>query len=149
MKDNFKLRGEVVFTLTDELGNVKQTEKANMIMNVGKAFITDRMVGTASAVMSHIGVGTGVTAAANTQTTLITEIGTRATVTATRTTSAVTNDAVQYVATFAAGNATGALTEAGIFNASTVGTMLARTVFSAINKGANDTLTITWTVVVA
>lgn len=46
--------------------------------------------------------------------------------------------------TFAAGNGEGAITESGLFNASTVGTMLARVVFSAINKGALDSLQITW-----
>jgi hypothetical protein len=53
------------------------------------------------------------------------------------------------VATFGAGVATGAITEAGVFNALTAGTMLCRTVFSVINKGALDTLVITWKVTVA
>ena len=69
-------------------------------------------------------------------------------------TTTVTNDAVEYKATFAANVATGALNEAGIFNATTAGTMMCRTVFGGssagvINKGANDTLTITWRVTVA
>ncbi len=51
-----------------------------------------------------------------------------------------------YVATFSAGEGTGAVTEAGIFNASTSGTMLCRTVFSVVNKAAGDTLQVTWTV---
>ena len=58
-------------------------------------------------------------------------------------------DAYQaYVATFPAGTGTGAITEAGILNASSSGTLLCRTVFSVINKGAADTLGITWTVTV-
>ena len=44
---------------------------------------------------------------------------------------------------------TGAITEAGIFNASSSGTMLCRTVFSVVNKGASDSMTITWTVTVS
>jgi hypothetical protein len=55
---------------------------------------------------------------------------------------------VAYVATFPAGTGTGAVTEAGLFNASSAGTLLCRTVFSVINKGAADTLGITWTVTV-
>ena len=39
-----------------------------------------------------------------------------------------------------------ALTEAGIFNASSAGTLLCRTVFSVVTKGASDAMTITWTV---
>ena len=48
-----------------------------------------------------------------------------------------------------AGEGTGALTEAGIFNASSSGTMLCRTEFSVVNKGASDSMTITWTVTVS
>ena len=64
-------------------------------------------------------------------------------------TTSVTNDSIQYVATFPAGTATAGLQEAGIFNASSAGTMLCRTVFAVINKGALDTLTITWKITVA
>jgi hypothetical protein len=53
---------------------------------------------------------------------------------------------IVYVGTWAAGDGTGAITEAGIFNASSAGDMLARTVFSVITKDANDTLSITWTI---
>ena len=56
---------------------------------------------------------------------------------------------VTYVGNWAAGDGTNAaITEAGIFNAASTGTMLARAVFSAINKGASDTLAITWTLTV-
>jgi hypothetical protein len=67
----------------------------------------------------------------------------------TQVTTTVTGDAIQYVATFPAGSGTAALTEAGIFNAASVGTMMARTVFAVINKGALDTLTITWKITIA
>lgn len=43
---------------------------------------------------------------------------------------------------------TSAITKAGIFNTASSGTLLCRTVFAAINKGANDTLAITWTVTI-
>jgi hypothetical protein len=88
-------------------------------------------------------VGTGAVAPAAANTTLGTEIGTRSTVTATQAGATIT-----YSATFAAGNGTGAITEAGIFNAGTAGTMMCRTTFSAINKGASDTIQITWTVTI-
>ena len=54
-----------------------------------------------------------------------------------------------YTATFAAGTGTGAVTEAGILNASSSGDLLCRTVFSVVNKGASDSMTITWTVTVS
>jgi hypothetical protein len=90
-------------------------------------------------------VGTGTTAAAVGDTTLQTAVASSR---VTLTSATVTTNNVAYVATFPAGTGTGALTEAGIFNASSSGTMLCRTVFSVINKGAADTLGITWTVTV-
>jgi hypothetical protein len=49
------------------------------------------------------------------------------------------------VANWTAGAATGSWSEAGVFSAITAGTMMSRAVFTTINKGASDTLQITWT----
>ena len=87
--------------------------------------------------MSHIGVGTGTTASATGNTALVTEIARKA-ATFSHTTGTKT---FQFEATFNAGEATGAITEAGVFNASTSGTLFDRVVFAVINKGADDTLT--------
>lgn len=46
--------------------------------------------------------------------------------------------------TFGAGVGEGAITESGLLNHVTAGTLLARVTFSAINKGALDSLQITW-----
>ena len=61
-------------------------------------------------------------------------------------TDVVNANVLTYVCTFEAGDATGAVTEAGIFNAASGGDMLCRTVFSAVNKAASDSLAITWVV---
>ncbi len=131
----------------DSAGNAVELSEAgwnaNLVVTAGKNFIASRMEGTSSNVMSHMGIGTGTTAAAVGDTALETQAG-RVSLTSTT----VTTNSVAYVATFPAGTGTGAITEAGIFNASTGGTMLCRTVFSVINKGAADTLGITWTVTV-
>ena len=37
----------------------------------------------------------------------------------------------------------------GIFNDDETGTMLCRTVFAVVNKAANDTLSVTWTVTIS
>ena len=84
-------------------------------------------------------------AAAAGDTALGSQLGSRKALTSTT----VTDNAVEYVATFAAGEGTGAVHEAGVFNASSSGTMLCRTVFDVINKGASDSMTITWTVTVS
>ncbi len=53
-----------------------------------------------------------------------------------------------YVTTFGAGVSIGSLTEAGLFNALTGGTMLCRTVYATVTKGASDTVVLTWTVTI-
>ena len=94
--------------------------------------------------MSHMAIGSGSTAAAAGNSALGSELG-RVALTSTTVSGAV----VTYVATFAAGTGTGAVTEAGILNASSSGDLLCRTVFSVVNKGASDSMTITWTVTVS
>jgi hypothetical protein len=144
--DAIKMTGNLKLVLTDEHGNVKQEEEVkNLVVTVGKGFIASRMKDATATAMTHMEVGTGTTAAAVGDTALQTAVASsRVTLTSTT----VTTNNVAYVATFPAGTGTGALTEAGIFNASSAGTMLCRTVFSVINKGAADTLGITWTVTV-
>lgn len=149
INDKVKAKGSLVLTLTDVNGNVKTQEEKNLVVDVGLAFMASRMKDTTAAVMSHIAVGTSSTAAADAQTTLVAEAARVALTSSTIVTTTTTNDSIQYLATFGAGVGTGALTEAGILNAASAGTMLARTVFAVINKGASDTLTVTWTVTVA
>ena len=144
--DAIKMTGNLKLVLTDEHGNIKQEEEVkNLVVTVGKNYIASRMKDATATAMTHMEVGTGTTAAAVGDTTLQTAVASsRVTLTSTT----VTTNSVAYVATFPAGTGTGALTEAGIFNAASAGTLLCRTVFSVINKGAADTLGITWTVTV-
>tara|TARA_Y100000296_G_scaffold28906_1_gene33709 strand:+ start:13 stop:435 length:423 start_codon:yes stop_codon:yes gene_type:complete len=137
--DDLKLTGALTIALNDVI--VQETE--NLVVTAGKNWVADRM-NDANAVMSHMAVGTGTTEALVAQTTLVTENDRNA-----LTSTTVTDNAVAYVATWAAGDATAAITEAGIFDAATGGDMLARTVFSVVNKGAADSMTITWTVTVS
>jgi len=137
--DDLKLTGALTIALNDEI--VQETE--NLVVTAGKNWVADRM-NNANAVMSHMAVGTGTTAAAAGNTALVTETDRNA-----LTSTTVTNNAVAYVATWAAGDATAALTEAGLFDAASSGDMLARTVFSVVNKGAADSMTITWTITVS
>ena len=142
INDTIKVTGELKVTLTKPDGNVHETVIPNIVVTDGKEYIADRMKNN-STVMSHMAIGTGSTAAAAGDAALGNEAGRVA-----LTSTTVTSNAVAYVATFAAGTGTGAITEAGILNASSSGTLLCRTVFSVINKGAADTLGITWTVTV-
>lgn len=152
INETLEAKGKVHIVVRDENGVVKEERNIdNLIVSVGKAFIASRMIGTSSSVMSHMEIGQSSTAAAAGQTALQSAFGTPARVSlsgSTQTTVTVTNDSVLYTATFPSGTGTGSVQEAGIFNASSSGTMLCRTVFSAINKGASDSMTINWTVTI-
>ncbi len=82
------------------------------------------------------GCGTGTTAEANTQTALVTEVGSRATGTQIE---GATSDIYKSVGTVTPGG-TYAITEHGLFSAATTGTMMDRSVFSAINVVAADSI---------
>lgn len=140
MNEQIKMTGKLTIAMNGKV--IREID--NLVVTVGKNFVASRMVGVSSNVMSHMAVGTGGTAAAAGDTTLVTEVARVAITSGTSSTNVVT-----YVATFPAGTGTGALVEAGMLNAASVGTLLCRTVFSVINKGASDSMTITWTVTVS
>ena len=141
--ENLKLSGQIAIVLKDKDGNVKEerTEK-NLVVTTGLNYIASRMKDASATAMTHMALGSGTTAAAAGQTDLVTLLGAREALDSTT----VTTNSVAYVSSFEAGDATGAVTEAGIFNASTSGTMLCRVVFSVVNKAADDTMTVTWTI---
>jgi len=146
-KETMKATGKVNVALYDQQGNLKQTQTINnLVVDDGLDYIASRMKDTSETAMSHMEVGTGTTSPVAGDSTLETAIaGSRVSLTSTT----VTSNAIEYVGDFPAGTGTGAVTEAGVFNDSSAGTLLCRTVFSVVNKGADDTLKITWTVTVS
>jgi len=139
INDNLALTGALTIAVND----VVVQETNNLVVTAGKEWVADRM-NDVNAVMSHMALGTGTTAAAAGDTTLGTEIDRNA-----LTSTTVLTNTIAYACTWAAGDGTGAITEAGIFDAVTAGDMLARTVFSVVNKGAADSITITWTITIS
>lgn len=139
--------GRVKLQLIGPDGKIKEEQVVkNLVVDAGLDYIASRIEGTSDAVMSHMEVGTDNTAPAAGDTTLGTAIaGSRVTLTSTT----VTSNAVEYIGDFPAGTGTGAIVEAGIFNDASTGSLLCRTIFSVVNKGADDTLKITWTVTVS
>ena len=140
INDGLKLTGKLKIALNGETVQ----EVNNLVVTDGKEYVASRMKDATATAMSHMAIGSGSTAAAAGDSSLGTELG-RVALTSTAVSAAV----VTYTATFGAGTGTGAVTEAGILNASSGGTMLCRTVFSVVNKGASDSMTITWTVTVS
>lgn len=146
INENLKLSGQLNIVLKDKAGNVKdQREVKNLVVNSGLAYIASRMKDTTKSAMSHMALGSGTTAAAASQTDLVSILGSREALDST-TISGSNNEKIVYVSAFEAGDATGAVTEAGIFNAASSGDMLCRTVFNVVNKAADDTMSVTWTI---
>ena len=144
-QDQLKASGALRVVLTGPDGVVKEEhEFKNLVVTVGKNFVASRMVGVASNVMSHMAIGSDSTTPAAANTTLGTELGRVALAS-----SVATGNVVTYTATFPAGTGTGAVVEAGIFNAGTAGVMLCRTTFAVVNKGADDAMSVTWTVTIS
>ena len=142
--ENIKATGELEIVVRDAAGHVKERHVVNnLVVTAGRNFIASRMVGTPAA-MSHMSLGAGATAAALGDTALGSELGRVA-----LTSAASAANVVTYVANFPAGTATGAITEAGVFNAGSSGTLLCRTVFPVVNKGANDAVGITWNITIS
>jgi hypothetical protein len=143
-KDFLSATGKLSIVVNDNAGNLKQElNVTNLVVDTGLDYIASRMKDTSATAMSHMAIGSGTTDPAPADTALQTSLGRVA-----LTSTTVTGNSVEYVATFGAGTGTGAVTEAGIFNASSGGTMLCRTEFAVINKAAGDSMTITWTVTV-
>ena len=142
VNEQLEMKGHLKIELNGEV--VRDID--NLVVTAGKGFVASRMIGTSAGVMTHMAVGTGTTDPAAGDTALETQVGSRKAYT---TSASVSGAVVTYVCAFSAGEGTGALTEAGIFNASSSGTMLCRTEFSVVNKGASDSMTITWTVTVS
>jgi hypothetical protein len=140
------IRGEVKIYLWDEHGNLKDFRHIhNIVPTVGLNHIADQLSSSpGESAMSHMAVGTGTQALVAGITALNSELD-RNTLTS-RTDSAAV---VTYVGTWAAGDGTGAWTEAGIFNAASEGTILCYVTYDVINKGANDSVVITWTLTFA
>jgi hypothetical protein len=140
LKDGLKLTGKLSIAINNKIVR----EVPNLVVTDGKEYVASRMKDTTADAMSHMAIGTGSTAASASNAALGAEAG-RVSLASTT----VTANEVEYVATFAAGTGTGAITEAGILNAGSAGDLLCRTVFSVVNKGASDSMTITWTVTVS
>lgn len=152
--DNLRPRGVFSLVVRDSLGKIKDARIShNLVTNVGFAGIASRINGSgAEAAATYLAVGTGITAAAATDTALGTELAvsglSRVNATASRTTITITNDAATLITTFTV-TGTAAVTEAGVLNAASAGVLFARSVFTAVNVISGDSLQLTYKIKVA
>lgn len=131
------IKGQLRIYKNDEL----VYEGNNLVVLAGRTFAAIRLVGTAQGIMSHMAVGSDNTSPASGDTTLGTELGRVALSSLDR-----TDNTLSHSATFGAGVATGTLREAGIFNDASAGSMLARSTFPELTKGAGDTISFVWNI---
>lgn len=140
LNDSLKMIGHLAIAINNEVVQ----EVPNLVVTAGKGYVASRMKDTSLGAMSHMAIGTNSTAAAAGNTALGGEVDRNS-----LTSTAVSGATVTYIATFGAGEGTGAITEAALLNAASSGTMLCRTVFAVVNKGSQDSMTITWSVTVS
>ena len=141
--DNLEITGALQISLNNEI--VHQCD--NLVVTAGKNWVAGRFKdGSIPDEMSHMAIGSADTAAAAGNTALATELSRIALTTDGGT---VSTNTVQYDASWTSATGAFAIKEAGIFNAASSGTMLARTVFAVINKGTDDTVSISWTITVS
>lgn len=143
MRSLIKMRGSL-HVATYGPGGALKSERyiRNMVIQVGKNWVADRMIQGSAPVMSHMALGDGVTPPNLGDTALQHELGRQPF----DLTPARVDNVITFRSTFPAGVATGALTEAGLFNAAGGGTLLARSTFPVVTKGASDNTVITWAV---
>ena len=143
INDDLKLRGDVAIVLKDKDGKVKESREINnLVVSAGLTYICSRMADASAGVMSHMALGSGTTAVAAGDTDLESILGSREALDSTTASS----NTITYISSFESGEGTGAVTEAGIFNAVTAGTMLCHVIFPVVNKQADDTMSVTWTI---
>ncbi len=117
----------------------------NTIVTTGKSAMSGLLLSDVSeTAFDYIAIGTGTTSVAAGNTALETE-SMRVAGTGTQTTTTTTNDTAHLESTFNI-TSTLAITESGMLNASTSGTLLNRTTFSAINVENGDELIIKWSI---
>ncbi len=136
-----QLKGKFQIACLRDNEVVAEREIENTIMNAGKAEVTSLMLTDVGGVaFDYLAVGTSATAPNATQTALVAEMY-RAASTGSQQTTTTTNDTARLTTSISM-TASNTIQEAGIFNSSSAGDMLARTTFSGISVNNGDTLNI-------
>ena len=118
---------------------------ATLLVNTGKAIVTNYLNGGGATQPKYIGWGTGAGTTAATDTTLFTEVLPRVSGTTSQVTTSTTNDTFQVVGTQTAGTSE-TITNAGLFDASTSGNLFVKGDFSGIPLNNGDSIQFTFKV---
>jgi hypothetical protein len=150
MKESIQIKGRLK---VDTFINGVFTEgewRDNVITTNGKnAIATFLNGGSAATLVSHMGFGTSSTAVAAADTALGAELSGNGYARVAVTKSNPSANVAQYVATLTGITAATTVQEAGLFNASTAGTLFAHQLTGAVSlQTAQDSLQITWQVTI-
>jgi hypothetical protein len=115
---------------------------ATLLVNTGKAVVTNYLNGGAATQPKYVAWGTGAGTTAATDTTLFTETGSRVSGTTTQQTTSTTNDTFQVVGTLTAGSSL-TITNAGTFDASSSGNLFVKGDFTGVPLNSGDSIQFT------
>ena len=136
--------GNMYLQLFDTEGRLKDERLIrNTVTELMDAQVADRMSDQGDAAIGYMAVGTGLGQGAA-STGLAVSLDRNALDSTTQGAGGADNDVV-YVASWAAGDGTGAITDAGILTGDNDTSLQYYGDFDVINKGAADSLVITWT----
>ncbi|AIC14278.1 phage tail fiber protein [Nitrososphaera viennensis] len=148
--DGLTPHGYVVVSVTRDGQEIYHSEDHNLITNAGKDFIAQQIgasTGLASEGAHYIALTTDGTAPAATDTTLASEITSGGLARASGTYAHTSGTNTFTVSnTFTASATHTNVQKAGLFTASSGGTMMAENTFTAVSLASGDQLTITWTI---
>lgn len=144
INERYNFSGEVTMTVYDSMGNVKSVETtSNIVVDTGLALGVQLLGATTGGDrLSHIAIGTNDTEPTATDTSLGDEID-RESASFSIETKDVNDDTLVATATFSFQSET-TVRETGIFNASSGGTMFARTLKGPTTVEADDSIQIEW-----
>jgi len=149
IKQTAKMKGRFKIAVLDENNNLKaEREVENTIMNAGLKVVTGLMLADIGEdAFDHLAIGTGTDAPNATDTSMYAETY-RSAGTGSQETDSVTDDTAQLTTSISI-TSSNDVTEAGIFNSSSTGDMLARTTFSAVSVADGDTVNLGYSVVLS
>ena len=118
---------------------------STLLVNTGKAIVTNYLNGGAATQPKYVAWGTGAGTTAATDTTLFTEVTPRVSGTTSQVTTSTTNDTFQVVGTQTAGTSE-TITNAGLFDASTSGNLFVKGDFTGVPLNSGDSIQFTFKV---
>lgn len=116
---------------------------ATLLVNTGKAIVTNYLAGGAATQPKYVAWGTGAGTTSATDTTLFSETGSRTSGTATQQTTSTTNDTYQVIGTLTAGSSL-TITNAGLFDASSSGNLFVKGDFTGVALTSGDSIQFTF-----